>query len=94
MAAVVSIVSGCDISIHTCRENWPNKCKLALYKPLIHCNSHLKHCSDVTQRSASVIKMGVVDIEVHISSHLKEELTWVIYKQLRVISTIMLFKKQ
>ena len=36
--------------------------------------------------------MGVVDIDVCISSHLKEELTWAIDKQLQVISTIMLFK--
>ena len=34
---------------------------------------------------------GVVDVDVRISSHLKEELTWAIDKRLRVISTIMLF---
>ena len=34
----------------------------------------------------------MVDVDVRISSHLKEELTWAIDKQLRVISTIMLFK--
>ena len=34
----------------------------------------------------------MVDIDVCVSSHLKEELTWAIYKQLRIISTIMLFK--
>ena len=38
-------------------------------------------------------KVGVVDVDVHVSSHLKEELTWAIDKHLRVISTIMLFKK-
>ena len=32
--------------------------------------------------------MGVVDIDLHISSHLKEELTWAIDKQLWVISTL------
>ena len=37
---------------------------------------------------------GVVDIDVRVSSHLKEELTRAIDKQLWVISTIMLFKKQ
>ena len=37
--------------------------------------------------------MGVVDVDVRVSSHLKEELAWAIDKQLRVISTIMLFKK-
>ena len=36
--------------------------------------------------------MGVVDVDVCVSSHLKEELTWAIDKRLRVISTIMLFK--
>ena len=35
-----------------------------------------------------------VDVDVHVSSHLKEELTWAIDKRFRVISTIMLFKKQ
>ena len=35
----------------------------------------------------------MVDIDVHISSHLKEELAWVEDKWLQVISTIMLFKK-
>ena len=34
----------------------------------------------------------MVDVDIHVSSHLKEELTWAIDKQLRVISTIMLFK--
>ena len=38
MAAAVSIISGCDLSIHTCCEN----SKLVLYKLLLHCNSHLK----------------------------------------------------
>ena len=36
--------------------------------------------------------MGVVDVDVHVLSHLKEELTWAKDKGLRVISTIMLFK--
>ena len=38
--------------------------------------------------------VGVVDVDVRVSSHLKEELTWAIDKRLWVISTIMLFKKQ
>ena len=42
----------------------------------------------------SVLKVGMVDKDLHISSHLKEELVWAVDKQLRVISTIMLFKKQ
>ena len=36
----------------------------------------------------------MVDVDVCVSSHLKEKLTWAIYKQLWVITTIMLFKKQ
>ena len=36
--------------------------------------------------------MGVVDIDVRISSHLKEELTWATDKRLRVINTLMFFK--
>ena len=54
----------------------------------------LNSFSEVTLWSASVIMMGVVDVDVRVSSHLKEELTWVIHKRLRVISTIMLFKIQ
>ena len=34
----------------------------------------------------------MVDIDVRLSSHLKEELTWAIDKRLQVISTMMLFK--
>ena len=34
----------------------------------------------------------MVDVDVHILSHLKEELAWPVDKRLRVISTIMLFK--
>ena len=36
--------------------------------------------------------MGVVDVDIYVWSHLKEELAWAIDKRLRVISTIMLFK--
>ena len=36
----------------------------------------------------------MVDVDIRILSHLKEELTWAMDKQLRVISIIMLFKKQ
>ena len=38
------------------------------------------------------MKVGVVEVDVRVSSHLKEELTWAIDKQLRVISTIILSK--
>ena len=36
----------------------------------------------------------MVDVDVHVSNHLKEELAWAVDKRLRVISIIMLFKKQ
>ena len=52
-----------------------------LYKPLLCC-----------RRSISVSKMGVVDEDVRVSSHLIEELAWAADKKLRVISTTMLFK--
>ena len=38
------------------------------------------------------MKAGVVDINVRVSSHFKEELAWAVDKWLRVISTMMLFK--
>ena len=38
--------------------------------------------------------MGKVNIEVSVSSHLKEDLIWAVDKQLQIISTIMFFKKQ
>ena len=40
----------------------------------------------------SVIKVGVVNMDVCISSHLKVELAWAVDKWFRVVNTIMLFK--
>ena len=40
MATVVGIVNGHGLGIDMHHENKPNKSKLALYKVLIHCNSH------------------------------------------------------
>ena len=34
---------------------------------------------------AGVVKVGVVDVDISISSYLKEELTWAIGKHLQVI---------
>ena len=42
--------------------------------------------------NSGLIKVGVVDLDVRVSSYLKEELTWAVDKRLWVISTIMLFK--
>ena len=38
--------------------------------------------------------MGIVDIDICVSSHLKEELACAADKRLQVISTVMLFEKQ
>ena len=40
VAAVVDINSGHSVSIYMHHGNWPNKSKLAKYKPLLHCNNH------------------------------------------------------
>ena len=42
MAAVVGIINGHGLSIHTRHVNYPNKSNLVLYKTLLHCNSRLK----------------------------------------------------
>ena len=36
----------------------------------------------------------MIDVDVHVLSHLREELAWAADKWLRVISTILIFKKQ
>ena len=54
-----------------CR-NQPNKIKLLLYKLLFLLNNG---CTQATRRGASVIKVGVVGLHVHVSRCLKEELT-------------------
>ena len=69
MAVIVNIVSGRDVSIHTRRGNWSSKGKLVLYKPLLHCNNHLNSCSYVKRRKASVMKVGVVDIDIRVLSY-------------------------
>ena len=64
-----------------------------LYKLLLHCNNHLKSCSQVTRQRASVIKLGVVDIDVRISSHLKKSWIALYINHFRLlVRTIMLFK--
>ena len=42
MAAEVDIDGARDVSIYMCHGNYPNNSKLALYKPLLHCNKHFK----------------------------------------------------
>ena len=49
-------------------------------------------CTQVTRRSASIIRVGVAYVNVRVSRHLKEELSWAIDKRLRLIINTMLFK--
>ena len=46
----------------------------------------------VTRQSATVTKVGVVYVNVHVSRRLKEGQAWVIDKRLWAISNEMLFK--
>ena len=46
----------------------------------------------VTRWNTSLLKVGLVDVDIGVPSHLKKELAWAVDEQLRVISTIMLFK--
>ena len=63
-----------------------------LYKELIHCTVVKSSCTSFTRRSASVIKVGGMYVNVRVSRCLKEELAWVIDKRLWVISNKILFK--
>ena len=89
MAAIVDIVSRRGLRIEARRRNQPNKSKLVPYKPLLHLYSHLKqpYISNKTKHFSYKGVRGRACIEV-----LKEELACPTYKQLRVISNIMLFK--
>ena len=49
-------------------------------------------CNKVTRQRALAIKVGMVDIDVRMARHLKEELAKAVDKRLRVISIIWLFK--
>ena len=57
VAAVVSIVSRCGLSIDAHHKKQPNKHKLALHKPSIHFNSKLCISSKIEHFSS---KVGVV----------------------------------
>ena len=54
--------------------------------------NHKSSCTSVTRQRASVIKVNVAYVNVCISRRLKEELAWVIDKQLWTITNKMLFK--
>ena len=90
MATEVDINSGHDVSIYTCCGNYPNKSKLVLYKLLLHCNYHLKQLQLSNKIERFGFEVGVVDVDVRVSSYLKEELALAVDKRLWAISTIML----
>ena len=46
----------------------------------------------IIRQSASIIRVGVAYVNVHVSRHLKEELSWPIDIWLQLIFNIMLFK--
>ena len=71
MATVVGIVSGCGLSVHMFHGKYPKKSKLMLYKPLLHCNNRLKWLQ-LSNKVEGFSYKG--DMDVFISSHLKEEL--------------------
>ena len=74
MAAVVAIGDERDLRIEASHRNQPNKSKLSLYKLLFSLNIPLNGYTQVQRRRASVIKVGMVDVDVCVLSHLKEEL--------------------
>ena len=92
MATVVIVVNGRGLSIVTRRRNSPTKSKLALYKALIHCNSHQKQLYSSNKTERLSYKVGVAYVNVCLLRLLKEELAWAIDKRLRLIINKMLFK--
>ena len=59
-----------------------------MYKVIIYYNSHESSCTQVKRWSASVIRVSVAYVNIHILRHLKEELAWAIDKRLRLIINI------
>ena len=58
----------------------------------LHFNIPLDSCTQATRWNASVIKVGVVCVGLHVLRLLKEGLSWAINKRLQVISNKTLFK--
>ena len=79
MAAIVGIISRRGFRIKAHHRNQPNKSKLVLYKPLIRLYRHSKQPYISNKTNASVIKVCVVCVGVHVSRRLKEELAWATY---------------
>ena len=77
MAIVVVIINGLGLGIDTRRRHYPTKSCLALYKGLIHCNSHYKqpYLSNKTECFSYKGGCGISEC-MHIETF-KEELAWV-----------------
>ena len=71
MAAIVSIIGRCILSIEVCHRNQHNKSKLSLYKLFLSLSNYLKQLKLVKRWSDSVIKVGVACVGIHILGHLK-----------------------
>ena len=71
MAAAVVISDGHGLRIKVRGRNQPNKIKLLLYKQLFSLDIPLNSCTQATRCRASVIKVGMVNLDVCVLSHLK-----------------------
>ena len=86
MGVVLALIHVVDTNLNPLKVSY--RCLTWLFTTTVIKSS----CTRATRQSFSVIKVGVVYMNVHVSRHLKEELAWVINKWLRVISNKMLFK--
>ena len=91
MAAIVGIISRRGLRIEVHHRNQPNKSKLVLYKPLLRLYSHLKQPYISNKTKWFSYKGGCGVRGRTLSRRLKEELAWVTYKRLRLISNIMFY---
>ena len=71
MVAAVDIGDGHGLRIEMHGKNQPNKIKLLLYKQLFSLDIPLNGYIQATRCRASVIKVGMVDLDICILSHLK-----------------------
>ena len=92
MAAIVSIISKCGLTIEAPRRNQPNKSKLALYKLLLPFYCHLKQLYITNKMERFSYKVGCsVRKRTHITV-VKRRLAWATDKQ--VIKIVHNFNKQ
>ena len=83
----MGIVNGCDLSIRIIRviETSPIRVSYCCISRYFTVTIVYNSCSYVTRWSTSVIKVGVVDVNECVLSHLKEELAWAVDKHHHVI---------